>query len=58
MTGVSDSSRSRSPDPLVRTRPAIAADSVALLLADSSGPRGPDYGLNSSDFNFWRERHD
>ena len=56
MTGVSDSSRS--PDPLVRTRPAIAADSVALLLADSSGPRGPDYGLNSSDFNFCRERHD
>ena len=50
---VSDRSRNRvnrscSPAPLVRTRPAISASSVALLREVSSGPRGPDYGCDFS----------
>ena len=53
---VSDRSRSRSPDPLVRTRPRAGAPLKTLSLQASSGPRGPDYSLSSPDSDFCQKR--
>ena len=50
------SDRSRSPDPLVRTRPRAGERLKPLRLHASSGPRGPDYSLSSTDFDFCRSR--
>gem|GEM_PF-6785379 len=37
---------------------AQASNSMLCNRSASSGPRGPDYGLNSSDFDFCRKRQE
>ena len=51
---VSDRTRSRSPGPLVRTRPRTREPLNALRFQAPSGPRGPDYSHCSPDSEFCR----